>query len=157
VKRIADLGVITVNQPRYLHDSGDEFLERLGERAHRLIPLREELDAGVLVVLSSDSDVASYRPMDTISSAILRRTHAGAPIGSDQALTLEEALYAHTIDAARALLLEDRLGSLEPGKLADIAVFDRDLRRTPAEELAGLEARMTFLGGRLEHGSAGRP
>jgi hypothetical protein len=104
-------------------------------------------------VLSSDSDVASYRPMDTISSAMLRRTRAGAFIGSDQVLTLEEALYAHTIDAARALFLEDRLGSLEPGKLADIAVFDQDLTRTPAEELAGLEARMTFLGGRLEHGS----
>jgi hypothetical protein len=153
VRRMADLGVITVNQPRYLHDSGDEFLERLGERAHRLIPLREELDAGVLVVLSSDSDVASYRPMDTISSAMLRRTRAGAFIGSDQVLTLEEALYAHTIDAARALFLEDRLGSLEPGKLADIAVFDQDLTRTPAEELAGAEARMTFLGGRLEQGS----
>jgi hypothetical protein len=157
VRRMADLGVITVNQPRYLHDSGDEFLERLGERAHRLVPLQEELAAGILVVLSSDSDVASYRPMDTISSAILRRTLSGAPIGSDQALTLEEALYAHTIDAARALFLEDRLGSLEPGKLADIAVFDQDLTRTPAEELAGLEARMTFLGGRLEHGSAGLP
>ena len=62
IARIARLGVITVNQPSYLRDSGDDFLARLDERAHHLQPLRDELDAGVAVVLSSDSDVASYRP-----------------------------------------------------------------------------------------------
>ncbi len=152
VRRIAELGVVTVNQPRYLFDSGDEFLERLGDRAHRLIPLRDELDAGVTVVLSSDSDVASYRPMDTIASAVSRRTLGGAPIGADQALTAEEALFAHTIDAARALFLEDRLGSLEPGKLADVVVLDADPSRVPPDDLASVEVRMTFLDGVLVHG-----
>jgi predicted amidohydrolase YtcJ len=147
IRRIADLGVVTVNQPRYLFDSGDEFLERLGDRAHRLIPLREEVDAGIRVVLSSDSDVASYRPMDTIASAASRRTIGGASIGADQALSLEEALFAHTIDAAYALFLEDRIGSLEPGKLADVVVLDRDVSQVPASELASVGVRMTFLGG----------
>ena len=57
LERIARLGAITVNQTNYLFDSGDEFLLRLGERAHGLIPLRDELAAGIPVVLSSDSDV----------------------------------------------------------------------------------------------------
>lgn len=78
VVRIRDLGVITVDQPSYLYDSGDEFLKRLGDRAHRLQPLREELDAGVHVVLSSDAFVASYRPLDTIAAAVERRTREGA-------------------------------------------------------------------------------
>jgi predicted amidohydrolase YtcJ len=151
LERIARLGAITVNQTSYLHDSGDEFLARLGERAHGLLPLRDELDAGIPVVLSSDSDVASYRPLDTIRSAIDRRTRAGASIGASQALTLEEALRAHTITAAHALRMEDRIGSLEPGKLADLVVVDGDLATTPVEELSALEVWLTVLDGRVEH------
>ena len=148
IRRMARLGVITVNQPRYLYDSGDEFLARLGDRAHRLQPLRDELDAGVRVVLSSDSDVASYRPLDQIAAALERRTRDGAAIGTDQALTLEEALYAYTIDAAFALQLEDRLGSLEPEKRADITVIDGDLETTPPNEISSLRISRTFLDGR---------
>ena len=148
IGRIAELGVVTVNQPSYLFDSGDEFLDRLGSRAHGLIPLRSELDAGVRVVLSSDSDVTSYRPMDTIASAVGRVTRAGRQIGPDQALTIEESLFAHTIDAAHALFLEDRLGSLEPGKLADVVVLDRDVSAVAPDELASVGVDMTFLGGR---------
>jgi len=148
VRRMAKLGMITVNQPRYLYDSGDEFLSRLGDRAHGLQPLRAELEAGITVVLSSDSDVATYRPLEVIASAIARRTLRGAPIGRDQALTLEEALFAYTIDAAFALRLEDRLGSLEPGKSADLVVIDGDLETASADELTDLGVWKTFVGGR---------
>jgi predicted amidohydrolase YtcJ len=151
IERMARLGVITVNQPRYLYDSGDEFLTRLGQRAHGLQPLREELAAGIKVVLSSDSDVASYHPLEQIASAIERRTRAGAPIGPDQRLSLEEALLAYTIDAAFALKLENRIGSLERGKLADIAVIDGNLETTPPGDLGSLAAWKTFLDGRLVH------
>jgi predicted amidohydrolase YtcJ len=147
IARIAALGVVTVNQPRYLFDSGDEFLERLGDRAERLVPLRDELEAGVVVVLSSDSDVTSYRPMDTIASAVERRTRSGGPIGAQQSLTVEEALFAHTIDAAYALFLDDRIGSLEPGKLADVVVLDADLQALPADALSSVEVHRTFLDG----------
>jgi predicted amidohydrolase YtcJ len=151
IRRMAQLGVITVNQPRYLYDSGDEFLSHLATRAHGLQPLRAELEAGITVVLSSDSDVATYRPLEVIASAIARRTLRGAPIGEDQALTLEEALFAYTIDAAFALRLEDRLGSLEPGKSADLVVIDGDLETASADELAALGVWKTFLGGRPAH------
>jgi predicted amidohydrolase YtcJ len=140
-----------VNQPTYLYDSGDEFLARLGARAHGLQPLRDELDAGIPVVVSSDSDVTSYRPLDTIRSAIERRTRAGAPIGPSQALTLTEALRAHTITAAFAVRMEDRIGSLEVGKLADIVVIDGDLATAPAEEISSLGIWLTMLDGRVEH------
>ena len=151
IRRMARLGVIAVNQPRYLHDSGDEFLVRLGDRAHGLQPLRDELDAGVRVVLSSDSDVASYRQPDQIATALERRTRDGAPIGADQALTLEEASFAYTVDAAFALRVEDRLGSLEPGKRADVAVVDGDLEATPTDEIGSLRIWKTYLDGRAVH------
>jgi predicted amidohydrolase YtcJ len=149
------LGVVTVNQPLYLHDSGDEFLRRLGARAHRLQPLQEELALGIRVVLSSDAFVASYRPLETIAAAVRRRTRSGATIGADQSLTLEEAVRAYTIEAARAIFMDDRLGSLERGKLADFVVLDGDLFATPPERIPDLRVWMTVVGGEVAwHGAA---
>jgi predicted amidohydrolase YtcJ len=155
IQRIARLGAITINQPNYLRDSGDEFLARLGERAHGLQPLRDELSAGITAVLSSDSDVTSYRPMDTIRSAMDRQTSTGAPIGLSQAITLDEALRAHTISAAYALRTEDRIGSIEVGKLADVVVVDGDLTSASPDEISRFDIWLTMLDGRIEH--AGDP
>lgn len=147
IRRMRDLGVITVNQPSYLYDSGDEFLARLGERAHRLQPLRAELNEGVHVVLSSDSFVASYRPLDTIVAAVERTTMKGVPIGANQALTAEEAIRAHTIEAARAVLMDHLVGSLESGKLADFVVLDGDPFSSTSGALRAVGVHMTVQDG----------
>jgi predicted amidohydrolase YtcJ len=147
--RMRDLGVIAVCQPRYLYDSGDEFLDKMPGIAHGLQPLRAELELGIRVVLSSDSDVASYRPLDTIAAAVSRQTRSGRPIGPDQALTLEEAVRAHTIEAAYALRSEHRIGSLEPGKLADLVILGGDLLACKPEQISGLGVDLTMIGGRV--------
>lgn len=150
VREFADHGVIPVNQPNFLYDSGTDFLRRLGpERAHRLQPMREELEAGLRPVLSSDSFVSSLRPMETVANAVLRRTREGGDIGAAQAMTVDEALRAHTADAAYALGLEDRIGTLAPGYLADVAVLDADLRVTGRDALRGVDAWLTVLDGRV--------
>jgi len=152
IERMARLGVIAVCQPNYLHDQGDEFLARLGDRAHRLIPMREELDAGVAVALSSDADVTSFRPLETVANAVARVTMGGRPIGADQALTVEEAIRAHTIGAAHALFADDRLGSIEPGKYADLTVIDGDPFAVDPGEIRSLPIWMTVIGGDIVHG-----
>ena len=149
VRRMASLGVIPVNQPNFLVDSGDDFLHHLGDRAHRLQPLREELDAGIRPVLSSDAFVSSLRPLDTISAAMTRRTRTGAPIGAEQRLTLDEALRAHTIDAATSIGLEDRIGSLQVGKLADVTIVDGHLEATDPQRIGALGIWMTLLNGEI--------
>jgi len=150
IREFTALGVIPVNQPNFLYDSGTDLIRRLGpERAHRLQPMREEIDAGLRPVLSSDSFVSSLRPMETIANAIRRRTREGGPIGADQAITLDEALRAHTIDAAYALRMEDRIGSLTPGKLADLVVLDRDIEAADPDDLARAGAWLTMLDGRV--------
>jgi predicted amidohydrolase YtcJ len=154
VARIAELGVIAVGQPRYFWDAGDAWLSGFDlQRAHRLQPYREMLAAGVRVALSSDAPVASYRPLDTIASAVLRTTVSGAVIGADQALTVEEAVRACTIDAAASYFADDRLGSLEVGKLADIVVLGGDLFSTAPEQIADLGVDMTVVGGEVAYGS----
>lgn len=147
IGRMAKLGVIPINQPNFLVDSGDDFIRQLGPRAQRLQPIRDELDAGIRPVLSSDSFVSSLRPLDTISAAMTRRTREGAPIGEDQRMTLDEALRAHTIDAATAIGMEDRIGSISPGMLADFAIVDGRLDLSPPEQIASLHMWMTIQDG----------
>jgi predicted amidohydrolase YtcJ len=145
--RMADLGVFPISQPGYLFDFGDTFLRTLGERAHGLLPLRAERALGIPVVLSSDSFVTTYKPLHHVSAAVNRRTRTGQAIGADQALTVEEAIRGYTIDAARSFFAEDRLGSIEPGKLADFTVFASDPFTAPAERIAGTDIWMTVLAG----------
>jgi predicted amidohydrolase YtcJ len=157
VGRIAALGAITVNQPNYLHDSGDAFLDRMGSRAHELQPWVAELTAGVRVVLSSDSDVTSYNPLHTVRTAMDRRTRAGTVLGPGQQLSLVQALHAHTSAAAHALRMDDRLGSLETGKIADLVVIDGDLTASSAAEIGDLQVWLTVLDGRTVYAAATAP
>ncbi len=152
--RMRDLGVIAVCQPSYLRDSGDDFLARLPGRAHLLQPLRDALQAGVRIALSSDSDVASYKPMDTIAAAVARRTSSGQPIGPGQALTVEEAVRAHTIGAAYAIRAEQRLGSIQVGKLADAIIVGGDLFGCDPEQIRQTGITMTVIGGRVAYRAA---
>jgi predicted amidohydrolase YtcJ len=150
--RMARLGIVAVGQPRYFWDAGDDWLAAFDPaRAHRLQPYREMVDRGVRFVISTDAPVASYRPVDTIATAVLRRTVGGATIGPDQALTVGEVVRAYTIDAARSFSAEEDRGSLEPGKLADLVVFDGDLFGTPPERIVDLDVALTMVGGKVVH------
>jgi predicted amidohydrolase YtcJ len=147
IARMAPLGIIPVNQPNMLFDCGDQFLSRLGQRAHRLEPMREEIEAGIKPVLSSDAFVTSFNPLHTIANALDRKTREGLPIGEDQRLTLDEALRAHTIDAAASFQMEDRIGSIEVGKLADIAILDGDVHSVEVQAIRDLSVWLTMVGG----------
>jgi predicted amidohydrolase YtcJ len=147
VERMRALEVTAVNQPSYLFDYGDQYLDSLGEHAHDLQPWRTEIDAGVRVVISSDSDVSSYRPLTTIANAMRRETRSGVVLGDHHRLTLEEALFAHTADAAYAVGLDDRIGSLEPGKAADLTILPTDLRGLTPEEIAAVPVTSTMIDG----------
>ena len=149
---MARLGVWAIGQPRYFWDAGDAWLTALdAARVHRLQPYREFVDAGVRFALSSDAPVASYRPLDTIAAAMTRRTVGGEVIGPDQALSLDEAIRACTVDAAASIHADDRLGSLEVGKLADVVVLDADLAGLPAEQVQDAGVFATIVGGELAY------
>ena len=154
IGRIARLGMIPVTQPGSIRELGDIWRSQLGERIERANPLREELEAGILVVISSDAFVQSYRPLDTITAATHRVTPSGVRVGPDQELTVEEAVAAHTINAARALRMDDRIGSIEAGKLADLVVVDGDLLATPPDRVRDLPIWMTVVDGQIVHRAA---
>jgi predicted amidohydrolase YtcJ len=157
LERMARLGVWAIGQPRYFWDAGDAWLGSLDEaRVQRLQPYREMQEAGVRFALSSDAPVASYRPLDTIASAVTRTTVGGEVIGGSQALSVEDALRACTHDAAACYFADDRLGTLEVGKLADVVVLDVDPFTTEPQRLGEIDVAMTVLGGEVVYEAARR-
>lgn len=157
LERIAQLGVWAIGQPRYFWDAGDAWLGALdGARVHRLQPYREMLSVGVRFALSSDAPVASYRPLDTVYSAVARTTVGGESVGADQAISVEEALRACTHDAAASYFADDRLGTLEVGKLADVVVLAGDPFTAAPEQLGDISVEMTLLGGEVVYEASRR-
>jgi predicted amidohydrolase YtcJ len=79
------------------------------------------------------------------------------PFGAIEAIDVHAALRSYTIWAAHQLFLEDRIGSIEPGKDADIAVWDRDLYTIPDDEIPNMKCELTLVGGRIVHQAESAP
>lgn len=152
-ERFADLGVIASMQPYHAIDDG-RWAERVigPDRIKTTYAFRSFLDAGVTLAFGSDWFVAPPTPLDGLYAAVTRKTLDDAnPDGwvPEQRISLDEALRAYTLGSAFAGFAEARLGTLEPGKLADLTVIDRDLFEIPPEEIREAAVRMTVVGGRV--------
>jgi predicted amidohydrolase YtcJ len=148
IARLRRAEVVAVLQPNFVYSLGEHLRDALDPVAlARIVPFRSLLDAGVRVALSADG--LPQNPWIGIWAAVARRTEEGNLLAPSEAVTVMEALRAYTRGSAYALFEEDRRGSLEPGKVADLIVLDRDLRNTPVAELAGVEVLMTIKNGRV--------
>lgn len=110
------------------------------------------LQKGVLLTGSSDAPVEPTNPWRGIWAAVNRVDDEGKPEGGwlpDQRLTVDEALALFTLNPAKAVGAEDRFGSLRPGKAADLVILDRNIYRTPPEELRQVRPVMTIVGGEV--------
>ncbi len=131
IARFGPEGVIPSMQPYHAIDDGRWAVKRIGPaRIQTTYAFRDLLDAGARLTFGSDWTVAPLDPLYGIYAAVTRRTLDGAhPDGwvPSQRITVEEALAAYTRGNAYADYLEDVLGTLEPGKLADMVVLGEDL------------------------------
>ncbi|MCH1554142.1 MAG: amidohydrolase family protein, partial [Luminiphilus sp.] len=96
------------------------------ERAANMSPAKWAIDAGVRFSSHMDTPITPMRPLQAVWSQVERVSKSGALIGPDQRIDRESALRAVTIDAAWQVFMDDRIGSLEPGKLADLIVLSGD-------------------------------
>lgn len=147
--------VVTSHTNRHIYKEGHLHLERVGaERRNEISPLRSLVDKGVPVSLATDNvPVSLFYP---IWQAVARRSlYTGEVIAEDECLTRMQALQCATINGARLTFDEHRQGSIEPGKLADIVVLDKDPLTCDLDDLKDIAADMTFVGGRLVHLKAG--
>ena len=151
--RFSSQGVIPSMQPYHAIDDGRWAEKVIGpERIKTTYAFRSLLDTGARLALGSDWSVAPATPVEGIYAAVTRRTLDGLnPDGwvPEQKITVEEALRGYTIDAAYAAYEEDVKGSLEPGKLADFVILDRDLTTMPPEEIRDAKVDLTVVGGNI--------
>jgi hypothetical protein len=110
---------------------------------------RTFLDLDVMLTAHSDHPCAPYPPLMALHGLVNRTSKAGRPIGRSQKISVMEALKLYTINAAYHSFDEDRLGSLEPGKLADMVILGADLLTIPTEEIINIPVEMTLIDGEV--------
>ncbi|MEW2459075.1 amidohydrolase [Microbacterium sp. K41] len=155
IARMATAGIRPVNQTQHYFNWGEGVEEAIGTPGERFNPLGEFERAGVPMTISSDAPVAEPIPLEAIQTAVTRVTRRGHRLGPDDLrISALAALRAHTIEGAVSIGREDDLGSLEVGKLADFAVLSDDPLAVPAEEIAAIEVRETWVDGVRRHVAA---
>ncbi|MGD2069811.1 MAG: amidohydrolase [Gemmatimonadota bacterium] len=156
-EREADLGIIAEMQPYHTIDDMRWMEERIGERARWAYAFRTLDDAGVLLSFGSDwpgTNAAWYtvNPLEGMYAAVTRETLDGTPEGGwfpEEKIDAETALRAYTVNNAWVGLMEDELGRVKEGYLADLAVLDRNPLEIDPRELKDVEVVMTIVDGRV--------
>lgn len=150
-RRMRDLGVVACAQPQFLRLTVDGYASTFGtERSRRAIVTREWLENGVHLALGSDAPTTPwYSPAITLLGAVARPTISGKPHEPGQELTMQEALRAHTMGSAYALHEESVKGSIEVGKLADLAVWGEDPLTATPQQLYDIPVDLTLVGGKV--------
>ncbi|GAA3014188.1 amidohydrolase [Actinokineospora diospyrosa] len=152
--RFAELGISAVVQPGFLYYNGDDYAAVMGpDRADWLYRGQGFLDHGVDLVGSSDRPVTNGAPLRAIQFMVTRRTSKGNEVGPAEAVSVAEALRAFTITAARACRMEDSVGSLVEGKLADLTVLADDPHTVDPASIGDIPVVATAIDGAIVHGA----
>lgn len=155
--RFRQANVVPVLQPVFLYNFMADFVPMLlGDGGLRgRLPLRHMLDDGVGPVASSDvapgAETEQSNPLFSIWECMARRSYWGLHIEPEQAISFGEALRLHTIEGARALGIEDSVGSIEVGKWGDVVVLDRDPRGGDLDDVRHTRVDEVFLAGASVH------
>lgn len=154
--RLERLHVLPVAQASFLYWFGDNYdtvLEK--DRIAASHPFRTWIERGLNPSASTDCPVTDIDPRAVIYNMVTRKTRTGKVFGPEQRLSIDEALHAYTFGSAYASHEEGLKGRLEPGQLADIAVFDRDLTAVDPEALLDAVCEMTLRSGEIVHERSG--
>ena len=159
VETAAKLGVVMDIQPAWLYLDGRTLEKQFGyDRLRYFQPLKTIFDLGATVGGGSDHmqkigsfrSINFYNPFFGLQTAITRRAkNFDRPLHDEEALSREQAIRFYTINNAKVLRREQKLGSLEPGKLADLIVIDTDILTCAPEKIRDTKVLRTYLAGEL--------
>ena len=150
LKRIKELGVTPSSSIGYMYGIGDDYVENFGpERLRWLHPHRTMQEMGILAGGNNDYAVTSYSPFVQIYEAVVRKTRTGQVVSPEEAIGVMDAIRLYTWNGAYLGKEEDVKGSIEPGKLADMIVIDRDILTIPPEEIKDVKVLTTIVYGMI--------
>ena len=156
--RLGSSQIIASMQPIHATSDMDLAEKYWGKRISGSYAWRTQINAGAILVFGSDAPVESINPMWGIHAAVTRRKRT-TNIGdsgwqSHQCLTVDEALRAYTVGPAYAAYLENDLGTLKPGKLADLVVLDQDIYCCNPLEIHSTNVLGTMIDGKWKYRSS---
>ncbi len=150
VRRLARLGGVVSVNPYYVYYRSEFNAPYVGsDRAYTAARLRTLVDAGVPTALHADTPVGPPKPLEMVWIAVNRFGLSGEVRGPAERISVDEALRMVTIDAAFVLGVEDKLGSIAAGKLADFAVLEDDPYTVPEAKIRDIRVWGTVVGGRV--------
>lgn len=136
-----------------LHFAAASFLAARGAEINRAPPIRTAMRLGLKIGGGTDANrVMSYNPFVSLKWMVDGRTVDGLPTrGASELISREDALRLYTNGSAWFTFDDDSRGTLEVGRLADLAVLDKDYLSVPSEEIGTLTSLLTMVGGRVVH------
>lgn len=152
LNRIKQLGMVISTQPQWISWYGDGYRRGTDEATmSHFVPIKSMLDMGIPVAFGCDVPAAPFHhPKWALIGATLRRTATAYVPAPNERIDMHAALRTHTMGSAYAAFEEDRKGSIEVGKLADMVVWNDDLYALTNPQQAGnLEALLTIVGGEV--------
>jgi predicted amidohydrolase YtcJ len=158
IEQMAKLGVVADIQPAWLYLDARTLTAQFGnERLRYFQPLKTIFEQGVIVGGGSDHmqkvgslrSINPYNPFLGMWVTLTRRAKwFEGQFHPEEALTREQAIRFYTANNAYLVFLEDKIGSLEAGKLADLVVLDRDLLTCPVDDIKDAKVVTTYVGGK---------
>lgn len=158
LEKIKKMGLVLISQPAW-HYKDSVMLAKIidSETLKSFLPYKEIDELGICVCSGSDHmvkydsflSVNPYNPFLGMYNLITRKTYQGEIVAGSQKITRESALKMYTVNGAYATFDEDIKGSLEKGKLADMAVLSKDYFTCREEDIPFIESELTIVGGKL--------
>ncbi len=157
IPRFGKLGVIAAMQGIHCTSDGPWVIKKLGEKRARqgAYVWRELMKTGAVISNGTDAPVEEVDPIASFYATVTRKMKNGEAFFPSQRMTREEALRSYTLNGAFAAFQEDILGSLTPGKLADITVLSKDIMSIPEEEITTAAVVYTIVGGQVRYQKLG--
>lgn len=149
-QRFRELGLIAVPNIVFIYEFGDGVRVTLGpERTTKdIFPFKSMLEEGMILVDGSDWNAD---PLRDIMHAVVRKTELGVEIDPSESISVMDAIRMKTINVAYAEFEENIKGSIEPGKLADLAVLEEDPLTIPPEKIKDITVYMTIIDGKIAY------
>jgi hypothetical protein len=135
---------------------GGIFRRIRGDQSFNMPPMKMIQDSGIMWGIGTDFNLDQYRPFTTLWFCVTGKMVGGAVV-NHQTISREDALIAHTRRNAFFVFQENNLGSIQPGKLADLVVLDRDYLTIPEDQIKDIRPVMTMVGGKVVYDAAATP